>query len=339
MDIKVSVIIPVYNCEKYIGECIESLVSQTLKECEFIFVNDGSSDKSKDIIEGYAKNDSRIKIINQKNGGVSVARNTGLKSAVGEYIGFVDGDDYIECDYYEKLYDVAIENDCDVVMCDWKSESNFLNLPFENNIVLDKKYIKKNIYPYFIQYEGMNSVWNKIFRNKLIKKNNIEFPKGKRIGEDAIFNIKVFEYLNNCFYLNYNGYFYREVEGSATKDVIKNDYFKSVLDEYRNSPKEYKNWDISLEEIEKLKAIKLLNKIISLTYIFFVPNKNNTLRDRYRCVSNIVNNEIVSMLISKYYDELVSNKGKYEKNIIKSIKHKNTLGIYLLTLYSRLRNG
>lgn len=338
MSVKVSVIIPVYNCEKYIRECIESLINQTLKECEFIFVNDGSIDKSKEIIEEYASKDIRIKLINQKNGGVSVARNTGLENAVGEYIGFVDGDDYIDIDYYENLYNTAVKNSCDIVMCDWKSQTNYLSLPFEKDRILNKKYIEENIYPYFIQYEGMNSVWNKIFRTRLIKQNKIEFPKGVKLGEDAIFNIKAFTYLNNCFYLSYSGYFYREVEGSATKDIIKNDYFKAALNTYKNIPDEYKDWAIKPEEIERLKAIKFLNTVISLTYIYFVPNKNNTLKDRYKYVKDMIKNEQVLLLFNRYYKDISINRGRYERKLIENIKKTNILNIYLLTLYSRLRN-
>lgn len=342
MDIKVSVIIPVYNCEKYIGECIESLVSQTLKECEFIFVNDGSSDKSKEIIEGYAKNDSRIKIINQKNGGVSVARNTGLKSAVGEYIGFVDGDDYIECDYYEKLYDVAIENDCDVVMCDWKSElkgnENRLSLPFIRNKVLDKRYIERIIYPFIIESDSLNSVCNKIFNNKMIKENKVIFPVGVELGEDGAFNVSAITYARNVYYLDLCGYYYREVEGSATRNVIKKDYFKRALNVYKNRVKEYEEWPIEEEKIERLKAIKFLNVVIGLTYIYFVPNENNKLNDRYKYIKKMINNEEVSNAINKYYEEISHGKGRYERGIINSIKNKNTFGIYVLTLYSRLRN-
>lgn len=338
MSIKVTVIIPVYNCEKYIRECIESLINQTLKECEFIFVNDGSSDKSKEIIEEYAKKDNRIKLINQKNSGVSVARNTGLKHAIGEYIGFVDSDDYIDKYYYEKLYNVAVKNNCDIVMCDWQNENSSLYLPFEKDKVLNKEYITKNIYPYFIQYEGMNSVWNKIFKNEVIKENNIEFPIGIKLGEDAIFNIKAFTYFKNVFYLDYKGYFYREVEGSATKNILKNDYFKSALNTYINSPDEYKKWDIKSDEIEKLKAIKFLNTVISLTYIYFVPNDSNSFIDRYKYVKSIINNSIVSELINKYYSEIIDNRGRYDKKLIKYVKHKSTFKIYLLTLYSRLRN-
>ncbi|MES9697320.1 glycosyltransferase [Bacillus sp. JJ927] len=102
-----SVIIPVYNAEKYITQCIESLLNQTLRECEFIFINDGSTDNSEKIIEDYKKINDRITLINQENQGVSIARNRGLDVSTGEYVGFVDADDYIEKDMYEMLYNAA----------------------------------------------------------------------------------------------------------------------------------------------------------------------------------------------------------------------------------------
>lgn len=342
MNIKVSVIIPVYNCEKYIAECIESLIGQTLKECEFIFVNDGSSDKSKEIIEGYSQNDSRIKIINQENGGVSVARNTGLKNSVGEYIGFVDGDDCVDCDYYEKLYEVAKTNSCEIVICDWKSElkgnKNRLNLPFIRDKVLDKRYIEKEVYPFLIESDKLNSVCNKIFNNKMIKENKVIFPVGVELGEDGAFNVRAITYATNVYYLDLCGYYYREVEGSATRNVIKKDYFKRALNVYKNRLKEYEEWTIEEEKIEELKAIKFLNTIIALTYIYFVPNENNKLKDRYKYIKKMINNDEVSDAINKYYEEISYGKGKYEMNIINSIKNKNTFCIYALTLYSRLRN-
>ena len=100
---KISVIVPVYKVEKFLPKCLESLINQTLKDIEIICINDGSPDNSLKILEEYAKKDSRIKIINQKNAGPSVARNNGMSAASGEYIGFVDSDDWIDLDFYEKL--------------------------------------------------------------------------------------------------------------------------------------------------------------------------------------------------------------------------------------------
>ena len=342
MNVKVSVIIPVYNCEKYIEECIESLINQTLQECEFIFVNDGSKDKSEEIIKKYADKDERITLINQKNSGVSVARNVGIKKAVGEYIGFVDADDYVESDYYEKLYNTAKNNNCSIVVCNWKSQingkENKLSLPFEKDKILNKSYIEEKIYPFLIENDSFNSVCNKLFNSNLIKENKVEFPVGIELGEDGAFNVQAFTYCKDSYYIDYCGYNYREVEGSATRNIVKKDYFKRALNVYESNLKEYDKWPIKKDKIEKLKAIKFLNVVIGLTYIYFVPNENTQFKDRYLYVKNMINNETVSRNINKYYELISKNKGRYEKKIIDCIKNKNTVGIYLLTLYSRLRN-
>ena len=112
--VKVSVIVPAYNVEGYINDCLESLVNQTLKEIEIIVVNDGSTDRTSEIISKFSAKDSRMKIINQENQGLSAARNNGMQQATGEYIGFVDSDDYIDLDFYEKLYEAAKTNDADI---------------------------------------------------------------------------------------------------------------------------------------------------------------------------------------------------------------------------------
>ena len=115
---KISIIIPFYNVEKYIEECIKSVVNQTLKDIEIIFVNDGSTDGSIDIVNKYAKNDSRIKVLSLKERhGQGFARNRAIDIATGDYIGFVDSDDYVEVDMFEKLYVSAIQDDTDITMC------------------------------------------------------------------------------------------------------------------------------------------------------------------------------------------------------------------------------
>ena len=120
--IKLSVVIPVYNAEKHLKACIESLLSQTLAGLEFIFVNDGSQDNSPQIIASYQATDSRITLINQSNQGVSVARNNGIAVAQGEYIGFVDADDTIASDFFEKHYSIAVQHQLDIVVSNFKKE-------------------------------------------------------------------------------------------------------------------------------------------------------------------------------------------------------------------------
>lgn len=117
---KLSIIVPVYNVEKYLSKCLESLIHQTLQDIEIICVDDGSTDSSLEILKSFAKTDSRIKVFSQKNQGQSAARNLALKHAKGEYLGFVDSDDWVDLDYFEKLYRVAKSSNCDIACAGFK---------------------------------------------------------------------------------------------------------------------------------------------------------------------------------------------------------------------------
>lgn len=343
MGVKLSVIIPVYNCEKYIRQCVEALINQTLYQCEFIFINDGSYDNSLSILLEYKELDSRIRVITQKNQGVSVARNRGLREAIGDYIGFVDGDDYIENDYFERLYNTSKKNKSDIVFANWKSmqdgHGNILRLPFEKNINLDKNYMKENIYQFFIENDSLNSVCNKIYKRSLIINNKIMFPKWVALGEDAAFNIKAFTHANNCYYLDYAGYHYREVEGSATRDIIGKDYFKRALSVYEEDYDEFKQWGLDSEKIKRLKGKKFINNVMAYTYVYFKPSEKNDLKDRFRYVKRMINTEQVGQAIKNCKSDILIGKARYERALIKCIELKFVLGIYLLTSYSRMRNS
>lgn len=337
---KVSVIIPVYNCKQYLEPCIESLLKQTLEECEFIFINDGSKDGSLLILQKYQAIDSRIKVINQSNRGVSAARNAGLEIANGDYIGFVDADDFVDADYFEKLYEVSIKYGCDITICDWKvgNESNDrLNLPFTKDIVLDRRYIEMVIYPFLIQEESLNSVCNKLYSADLIEKNRISFPTGVALGEDNVFNISAFTHVNASYYMNYCGYHYREVEGSATRNVIDKDYFQQALSVYKKDLEVFKKWNFPQEKIKELKERKLINSVISLTYIYFTSQ--NSFLYRYKYVREMIGNEAVKEILDRRFLDFLLEKGRYEAMLLKLIKRRQTFGVYCLTLYSKVRNG
>lgn len=140
---KVSVIVPVYNVENYIRKCLDSIISQTLKDIEIILVDDGSEDNSGKICDEYAEKDSRIIVIHQKNNGLSNARNTGLNIASGEYIGFVDSDDYIKSEMYSEMYQTAEKTDADMVLCNYSYDTNGNITENKNFMVCLEKYIKK----------------------------------------------------------------------------------------------------------------------------------------------------------------------------------------------------
>ena len=154
--VTVSVIIPVYNASKYLERCINSLLSQTLASCEFIFVNDGCTDGSQQILEQFQLQDARVKIIHQENKGVSEARNEGLKIAQGTYIGFVDADDYVEHNFFDTLYQTAEAYQLDIVSCNYFSSQDGKSFtskpPFKEHTLYESDTIKKEILPYFISH-------------------------------------------------------------------------------------------------------------------------------------------------------------------------------------------
>lgn len=171
----VSVIIPVYNVEKYLTKCLESVVNQTLKDIEIICINDGSTDNSLSILEEYAQKDARIKIINKQNSGYGASMNMGLNAANSEYIGIVESDDFIEPDMFEKLYLKAKENDLDLVRCcyfEYKTTDN-------SNTVIENGWVPKNkIYcPLEEQapFWQAPAIWCNLFKKEMIEKNHIRF--------------------------------------------------------------------------------------------------------------------------------------------------------------------
>ncbi|QNG58478.1 glycosyltransferase [Bacillus sp. PAMC26568] len=342
MKTKVSVIIPVYNGSDHLDECIASLLEQSLSDCEFIFINDGSLDNSREIIERYMKNSEKIKLIDQENFGVSAARNSGLKAAAGEYVGFVDADDFIDKDYFLTMYEAIIASQCDVVVSNIGSFANnqvsIINSPFPQDKRLDHHFIRNEILPHFVKTDNMNSVVNKMYRTDLIKKNRIEFPLNIALGEDGIFNMNFFKTAYSVKFLNYSGYYYRDVEGSATRDIFTKDYFMRVLEVYLDTSPESLLSYLEKEKIKRLKSIKFINNVVSLTYVYLTPHKKMSLWKRYNYVKRMLNNAAIREALFIFSSEQQTELGKYEKFILKMIEKKSTLGIYCAVSYSRFRN-
>ncbi len=166
----ISIIIPCYNMEEKIKKCIDSIKNQSYGQFEAIFVDDGSTDKTNEIIRENMKNDERMKYFYKENGGVASSRNYGIKKAEGKYLCFIDSDDYIEKDYLKELYENLISNNSDISIC------NFSRV-YEDKIVENN--VKKDFY-HLIRFPA---AWNKLYKTSLFKNNNIEFPN-KRVGED-----------------------------------------------------------------------------------------------------------------------------------------------------------
>ena len=203
----ISIIVPVYNAEKYLERCILSILNQTLKDIELILINDGSPDDSQKIIDKYKKEyPDIIKTKTIINSGPSVARNTGLEIATGEYIGFVDSDDYIEKTMYEKLYSKAMEEKSDIVACGYFTETEKTIKAYQTGYL--EHYGKSIVENPEIFIYGVPYLWNKIFKRELITKNKISFNKELKIFEDLTLVYKLFAHANKISKIEDPLYYY-----------------------------------------------------------------------------------------------------------------------------------
>lgn len=231
MSIKVSVVIPVYNVEKYIEECIDSVIKQSMHEIEIIVVDDGSKDRSGKILDNYAQKDPRVLVIHQENGGVSSARNTGLAKCSGKYVYIMDSDDYLEPDALEKLYLNAEETKADVVIADHytfrNKKSQFQHHYFSKEFVTEDQKIIQQIQnmvlhdgfsPYLTSENkglGIATPWNKLLSRELIDNNELRFdPYVLGTFDDGLFALSVFQYVKKVSYIRAYIYHYRVIETS-----------------------------------------------------------------------------------------------------------------------------
>lgn len=319
--IKVSVIIPVYNVEIYIEKCINSLINQTLKEIEFIFVNDGSPDNSVSIIKKYQKKDNRIKLLEKENGGQASARNLGLKHAKGEYIAFVDSDDYVKENMYELMYSRAKKDNLDIVICNYFLTFKDKIENAKNNITIEeeKEIISKD---YIILSP---SPWNKIIKKEYLKKCNFTFPEGI-IYEDlasipllGLNNPKIV-YINECLY-----YYVQSDTSTMRNKEYKEKYediFKAIKHLYNNMID--KNYN---QELEYLLAYHYLY-LGSLNFYKYKKYKNidRIANDMKKYAPNWHKNKLVVSHFDKkkiIYMKLFYHKKYFLINLYRRIANKN----------------
>lgn len=218
MDL-ISVIVPVYKVEQYLNKCVESIVNQTYKNLEIILVDDGSQDSCPQICDEWARKDSRVKVLHKENGGLSDARNVGLHIAKGEYVAFVDSDDWLDDEYLEIMHCKINEHDADLVACDFlmayddsESVSKVSDFNFEINTT-------EEAMGYLIKGNKYRAVaWNKLYKADLLR--NESFPVGK-IHEDEFFSYKIIAKSKKLVYIERPLYYYRQRSGSIMSGFSK----------------------------------------------------------------------------------------------------------------------
>ena len=288
--IKVSIVVPVYNVEKYLARCLDTLLDQTLNDIEIIAVNDGSTDNSRNILLEYSKKyEERFRFYDKENGGLSDARNYAVPLCKGEYVGFLDSDDYVELDMYDKMFTLAKQENADVVVCDY-----FIEYPKRRKVMRAEPTTKKEE----ILCTMLAAAWNKIYRLEWLRDTGVVFPKGL-VYEDTEFFSKLIPSINRIAYLQQPMVHYVQRSGSIanaqSEDKIKqmfiimdniNQFYSDTV--VQNSLIEAKNYmcvrvllGSSMERICRIRNQKVRNELILETLDYLDTNIPNWKKNKY----------------------------------------------------------
>ena len=321
-----SIIVPVYNGENFIEDCIDSIINQTLKDIEILIINDGSKDNTLNIIESIAKSDSRIKILNQKNSGVSAARNNGISKSRGKYITFVDADDYIDKTMYEKMYKKAEEFNSDIVICnvnDVLNGNKKVSLSLNEGIIDIRKLTESE----FLSNEYFKlgtAVWHKIFKSNLIKENKIKFINYSEVAsEDTLFNYEAMLKAKRLYCIEEALYDYKINENSLTKSKsakenmikrcmntvnIMSDFLSKNKIEGENFIDYITYWEFinALSYVDELKVKLLVNSIKEYSKISTFNKAIKKIALSSELDKYFINHKGSYSIINKFFDKVFS---------------------------------
>lgn len=336
---KLSVIIPIYNVEKYLKQCLDSIINQTFQDLEIILVDDGSPDKCGEICDEYTKKDVRIKVIHKENGGLSSARNDAIDIATGEWVAFVDSDDWLELDIYAQAVSAGEKYDVDILFFNSfrntgskETKMQFFKKEFFSS---DKEYIKLlqagALCKYVASVPGLSFPWNRIIRRKLIAENKIYFAK-VRACEDLIYSINCLQFASKIAYIEAYGYHYRFNELSIShqynpnriavdKEVIKLIY--KLGEDYHADYNFYR----------ALNAFIVQSITNNLVRCFFHKSNKNSFLKKMKYASSVVKEEPYYTAFEKVDRSLLTEGGK----LITVFRHNNAVFMYVCYLCKILK--
>lgn len=353
--ISVSIIVPVFNAGEHLRECVDSILSQTLKEIEVILVDDGSTDSSGKICDEYARRDARVKVLHTENGGPSKARNRGIEAALGEFIGFVDADDFVSPLMFASLYNAAVSTGSDMAFCDYIAQKKDGGVPVRSDFSGDKTYNKKEIetlvLPYFFGYSSSelksyksffpfadysSYVWLCIYKTSIIRESGIYFPdQNTYFNEDHLFNLNFVYRASKITHLAKYLYFYRDSESSLTKH-----YFDGFLEAKLNRYAYMRDF-IRKNGCDPAFDRRLDNKICveTINIINYYVNADKlTMREKYGKIKKTLNSEPIKNAYSAL--ELKSVPFSKLSVFLHLAKRKACRALLLLSLvYNRVRRA
>ena len=326
-NIKVSIIIPVYNTEKYLRRCLDSICSQTLEDIEIICINDCSTDGSLNILNEYAQKDNRIKIINFiENKGVAIARNTGIDEAQGEYISFVDADDYVDLDFFEKLYNKAIKTNSKLVVSNVQLETE--NLQKQNDYIIND--ILKKIKDQPLYYNQL--FWLGLYNSNLIKSNSIKFIENCIYGEDRLLPLKAAYYAKKIETVYDTFYHYVRNSSSITKGLKNKKILQSFILSVKNIFEFINNIEISSNDYTCVSEVFLENSLsfmleldVHLRKEFYESFKNKifVLLDENKLINSNLYNDILKYINFDNFENLENFAKKYMNKLMFDCIRKN----------------
>ena len=338
-----SVIVPVYNVEDHLVKCLDSIINQTFKDLEIILVNDGSTDNSAKICDDYAEKDARIKVIHQQNSGVSTARNRGIDLAAGDYITFVDSDDWLELQMYEKMLEIAQqETIVDVIMCDFKNIKKNSEVEITAEIrkgLYSKEEIILELYPTLIVTENFGripivSVWSCLFKNSFLKDNNIEFDGKLFYSEDYLFMAEVMVKAKSFYYYKGNYFYnYLQYEESRSKK-FQPVWWENLL--YLNQELK-KLFDDSVDfDFSRQLKLQLLHSVLDISSSIY---KSNTLKwsEKLNELRSVLKQKEISM---SFCNLRLKKQRKAQRIVLFFIKHRMAFTyLVFMGLISTLKNA
>ena len=331
---KVTVVVPVFNVEKYLHQCIESLLNQTYRNLEIILVDDGSTDNSGAICDKYRQKDQRIKVIHKCNQGLGFARNSGIKETTSDYVIFMDSDDYADKDMIAELMKPIIDENADTVIGGFKKVNDEKKVLFTDNY--EKKIYRNDaVYnEFFMRILGSSpgkhdvvrmSVWNSVYSMKIIREHNILFPSERvMISEDLIFDAMYYKYAQAVSLISSSKYNYR-YNSTSLSEKYRSNKFQLVNDLYLEMKNRIENTFEKQEEADNRLKTMYLIQLRSCIGQENISGKKTS--EKNNSVKKICDNNLVKHIIETYpYDEL-----SYKQKIfIDLIRHKNCRLLLLL---------
>lgn len=341
---KISIIIPVYNVEKYLGKCVQSAINQTLRNIEIILVDDESPDGCPSICDEYAKADIRIKVVHRKNGGLGFARNSGIEVATGEYITFLDSDDFVDLDTYNHLYDLAKRHNLDTIYYKFKRFTNESDVT-KSIPVYDLTEYKgeevKNLMLDIIASEPSEKVDHKIqcssctamYRMDIIKRNNVRFHSERElISEDLIFNLDFLKYANAVAFNKGEHYHYRMNPTSLTS-VVRKDRIEKNYILYEYIKENIANWGLNQQDGNERNARLFIgNSRSSITHYI---QSNAIFNEKRRWLKEECKRHIWKDLNTNYNWEKLPT---YQRVFFKLCAQKRTFSLFLLCKIKNILN-